>query len=456
MTKPLTNTHTPRRCPGLTRRQLLQAGSLATLGLSLPALMQSRVAATGGASPRARACIVVYQIGGPAQHETFDPKPNAPEDFRGEFQPIATSLPGVLVSEHLPRLAQLAHKYAIIRSCTHNDPEHNSACHAYMTGRMHPRRGQIVPPSPDDFPPYGAVVSRLRPTLRPVPNWVTMPDYLMNGSVPYPSQNAGFLGPSHDPFTVRADPNQENFQIQGLALTPEAGAGLTDRANLLAQVNQQSPALAGEAADSLDACYQRAFDLLAAPDTRAAFDLAREPAALRDRYGRTTWGQCLLLARRLVEAGVPLVTVNLSQNGSAVWDTHGNNFTTLRQSLLPRFDQSFSALLEDLDDRSLLAETLVLAGGEFGRTPRVNSGAGRDHWPWVYSVVLAGGGVRGGLVHGASDPYGAYPSSQPVAPGDLAATVYHSLGLAPSSEIHDRLGRPFPIALGQILSSLLD
>lgn len=442
------------RRDGMTRRNFLRVGALGPLGLALPALLAGRAAASGGAAPRGRSCIFVYCPGAPAHQETFDPKPDAPEDFRGEFGITRTNVPGTIVSEHLPRLARLADQYCLVRSCNHDDPEHNSACHAHMTGRMHPRRGQIVPPTPDDFPPFGAVVSRLRPTRRPVPSWVALPDVLLNNSIPYPSQNAGFLGGAFDPFLVRGDPNRPDFRLPGLS-APH-GVRLDDRAHLRQELGRLGSAVAPALpVQNMEASFDRAFTLLGSTATRDAFDLSREPEMLRDRYGRHTWGQSLLMARRLVEAGVPLVTVYLSQGSTAIWDTHGDNFRTLRDRLLPPFDRGLAALLVDLEDRGLLDETLVVAGGEFGRTPRVNSGAGRDHWPWVYSTFLAGAGVRGGAVHGSSDRYGAFASNNPVGPGDLAATIYQCLGLNPQTEIHDRLGRPFPLALGQPIQAII-
>lgn len=447
-----------RFCDGVSRRNFLRIGALGTLGLSLPGFYHQLDAATPprSRSGRAKACIFLYQVGAPSHFETFDPKPEAPEEVRGEFGVVGTTLPGVVFSEHVPRLASLAHKLCIVRSCSHDDPEHNSACHAHLTGRMHPQKGRIVPPSPDDFPPYGAVVSRLRPTALPVPTWVTMPNVLLNNGIPYPSQNAGFLGAAYDPLFVRGDPNQRNFRLDGLNLEEEARARLNLRTRLLGAVDRTTGLGERPAPAVMESCHERARTLLASPRTREAFTLDREPARIREQYGRHTWGQSLLLARRLVEAGVPLVSVYLSNGGQAVWDTHGNNFNALRNDLLPRFDRALAALLGDLDDRGLLDETLVVAGGEFGRTPKINGGAGRDHWPFVYSTLYAGGGIRPGTIYGSSDRIGGYPSSLPVSPGDMAATVYHCLGLDPESHIHDRLGRPFPLALGRPIQGILN
>ncbi|MFO0966899.1 MAG: DUF1501 domain-containing protein [Gemmataceae bacterium] len=431
--------------------------------LSLPFLLHGRTAGLphprpsppkGRSSAPARSCIFVYCPGAPAHQETFDPQPDAPPEYRGEFGPIPTNVPGTIVSEHLPLLSRLADRYCLIRSCNHNDPEHNSACHAHMTGRMHPRKGQIVPPSPDDFPPYGAVVSRLRPTRRPVPNWVALPEVLLNNSIPYPSQNAGFLGGAFDPLLVRGDPNRPGFRLQGLD-APD-GVSLPGRGHLRSELTRLGRPIESTAAvRTMESSYQRAYTLLASAATRDAFELSREPEPIRKRYGRHTWGQSLLLARRLVEAGVPLVTVYLSNGSQACWDTHGNNFTDLKNRLLPPFDRGLSALLIDLEARGLLDETLLVVGGEFGRTPQINSGAGRDHWPWVYTTFLAGAGVRGGAVWGSSDRHGAFASANPVSPGDLAATIYHCLGLNPRAEIHDRLARPYPLALGEVIRGIL-
>jgi len=438
----------------LTRRDFLRVGALGPLGLTIPGWFDTRVQASATPSRAPRSCIFVYCPGAPAHQETFDPKPDAPAEVRGEFGPIPTNVPGTFVSEHLPLLARLADKYCLVRSCNHDDPEHNSAAYAHMTGRMHPRRGQIVPPTPDDFPPFGAVVSRLRPTRRPVPSWVALHDVLLNNGIPYPSQNAGFLGGAFDPFQVRSDPNRADFRLPTLT-TPD-GVRLDDRSHLRSELGRLGPAVdRNHAVRNMEASFERAFNLLNAPATRDAFELGREPASLRERYGRHIWGQSLLLSRRLVEAGVPLVTVYLSQGNTAIWDTHGNNFSMLRDRLLPPFDRGISALLLDLEQRGLLDDTLVVVGGEFGRTPRVNSGAGRDHWPWVYTTFFAGAGTRGGAVFGSSDRYGAYASSNPVSPGDLAATIYHCLGLNPQAELHDRLGRPYSLATGSVIESIL-
>jgi uncharacterized protein (DUF1501 family) len=449
-----------RFCDGIHRRNFLRLGALSTLGLSLGDLWTARAAAAKpkpGNTGKARSCIFVFLAGAPAHQETFDPKPDAPAEFRGEFKPIQTNVPGTLVCELLPKLAQLADKYCVVRSCTHDDPEHNSAAYAHLTGRMHPLKGRIAPPTPDDFPPFGAVVGKLKPTKKPVPNWVTLPEYMINAGVPFPSQNAGFLGSPCDPLFVKGDPAQPGFKLDSLRTSPELETRLEDRWALNLQLdNFARGADRSDAVRSMTGHYQRAYSLLSSPLTRDAFDLSKEKEELRTQYGKNTWGQCLLLARRLVEARVPLVTVYLTNAGGGMaWDTHGGHFKQCKDNLLPQFDLALSALLRDLDQRGLLGETLVVSGGEFGRTPKINDNAGRDHWPWVYSTLYAGGGIKGGIVHGASDRSGGQPSLLPVKPANLAATLYHCLGIDPASEIHDRLNRPFAIAQGEPVNAIL-
>jgi hypothetical protein len=454
-------------CRGPGRRAFLRVGSLPLLGLSLPDLLRARAAAKPALTQKggkAETCIFLFLQGGPAHQDTFDPKPAAPPEFRGEFEAIATQVPGTLICEHLPRLARLANRYALIRACAHDDPEHNSAAHACLTGRMHPKKGQIVGPSADDFPPFGAVLTKRRPPVGGMPPWVTLPAYLINSGVPFPSQNAGFLGGAYDPLAIRSDPNAPGFTIAGLTVTEGLPLPrLEGRGGLRRELEQLARGVDTTASvQTMDRCYQRAFDLILSPTARVAFHLAAEPAAVRDRYGRTPFGQSVLLARRLAEAGVPLITVSFTTTtprrpGCGIsWDTHEDNFPDLKNKLLPDLDRALSALLEDLEDRGLLSATLVIAAGEFGRSPKVgqrltNAGAtanGRDHWTKCYSVLWAGGGVHGGLVYGASDKYAASPTTPPVTPAALAASLYHALGVDPHLELYDRFGRPFTLTMG--------
>ena len=457
----------------LGRRNFLRIGGLATLGVTLPGLLRARESTSASAVEKrgkAKSCIFIFLQGGPAHQDTFDPKPDAAVEYRGEFKAIATNVPGTLVCEHLPRLARLADRYALIRSCYHDDPEHNSAAYACLTGRMHPDKGRIVGPSVHDFPPYGAVVAKVRPPTKAVPAWVTMPAYLINSGVPFPSQNAGFLGGPCEPLAIRSDPNGAGFVVEGLDLSRSTSRERFDaRRNLWQQLDELARRVdAAAAVQIMDTSYQRAFDLIFSPDARGAFRLSAEAAPVRERYGRTPFGQSVLLSRRLVEAGVPLVTVYYTSatprrpGCSISWDTHEDNFPDLKNKLLPDLDRALSALLEDLEQRGLLSETLVVAAGEFGRTPRVgqqltNAGStanGRDHWTRCYSVLWAGGGVHGGLVYGASDKKAAYPALQPVTPADLAASLYHALGVDPHLELSDREGRRLILSPGEPILSL--
>jgi hypothetical protein len=451
----------------MNRRELLCVGGLATLGLTLPDLLRAQAAPRLAREKRgkAKACIFLFLQGGPAHQDSLDPKPDSPVEFRGEFKAIATRVPGTLVCEHLPRLARLADHYALLRSCTHDDVEHNSAAYACLTGRMHPNKGQIVAPAADDFPPFGAALAKVRPASKGMPPWVTMPAYLINSGVPFPAQNAGFLGGACDPLAIRNDPNVPDFAVEGLSLSTDMSRPRLDaRRSLSQQLDGLARGIdAATSVRTLESCRQRAFDLILSLATRTAFHLSAEPAAVRERYGRSPFGQSLLLSRRLVEAGVQLVTVYYTSEkprrpGCAIsWDTHEDNFPDLKNKLLPDLDRALSALLEDLEQRGLLAETLVVAAGEFGRTPRVGqritdaaaTANGRDHWTRVYSVLWAGGGVRGGLVYGASDKHAAEPAHLPVTPAALAASLFHALGVNPHGEVQDRQGRPHALTLGE-------
>ncbi len=450
------------------RRQLLRIGSLGCLGLNLPRLWRAEEARANGPpagrSPASRAggtaksCIVIFYYGGPCHLDTWDLKPRAPLEVRGEFRPIASRVTGIQVSEHLPRSARVTDKLAIVRSLYHPMRNHNAAVVEALCGRT-PAKGdlELLADDPNSFPCYGSALSYLSPAARGVPTHVALP-HVMYNVVVLAGQNAGFLGAAHDPFQVTRDPNDPNFRVGELELPAELPtARLEHRRSLLSLVNAQSQQAHHLAEQGQMNVYQeRAFDLLRGEKVRRAFELSKERAALRERYGRNTLGQSLLLARRLVEAGVRLVNVNdkISNGQLANWDSHENNFGRLKNDLLPPADQAFSALIEDLDARGLLESTLVIALGEFGRTPRINKAAGRDHWPDCFSVVLAGGGVKGGVVHGSSDRLGAYPATDPVTSGDLAATLFWALGLDPATELHDLTRRPFPLAAGEPLRKL--
>jgi hypothetical protein len=442
------------------RRRFLQLGGLGCFGLSLPKLYEAQAAAAtspGAAQGRIKSCIVIFYYGGPSHIDTYDMKPAAPAEVRGEFQSIASSVPGLRICEHLPRTAPWMHKLALVRSFHHPMRNHNSGAVEALCGRT-PVKGDLELLSHDptvDFPCYGAALSRLSAGGGTAPAHVALP-HVMYNVVMLPGQTSGFLGPAFNPLQVTQDPNAADFRVGELELPSEVpSARLEGRRELLAQVGGSADSEQG-GPRSMSVFQQRAFNLLRSDEVRRAFDLGPEPAALRDRYGRTTFGQSLLLARRLVESGVQFVNVHdkITNGQLANWDSHQDNFPRLKNDLLPPADQAFSALIEDLDARGRLDSTLVVALAEFGRTPRINRSGGRDHWPDCYTVVLAGGGVTGGAVYGASDKLGAYPDLDPVTPGDLAATIFSLFGIDPATEIHDALGRPFRVAEGRPVRTL--
>ncbi|MCS6851241.1 MAG: DUF1501 domain-containing protein [Gemmataceae bacterium] len=445
----------------LTRRDLLEVGAVSLLGLTAADLMRAREAPTNNTRARsfgrARSCVVIFLWGGPGQQDLWDLKPDAPAEIRGEFRPVATTVPGTQISDQLPQLARQMDKVTLVRSVTHRDSEHGSAAYTALTGHPHPLPGTNTPTRADDFPTYGSVVTKLRPANRAIPTAVILGPVMHQGPrPPVAGQNAGFLGRSYDPFRVAEDPSGADFQVE--ALQPAVGVTaerLEDRRALLEVLDRQARQLEALAGHGLTAHQQRAFELLQSPQTRRAFDLSAEPAALRERYGRSRFGQALVLARRLVEAGVPFITVNWEKQNGDQWDTHKRNFGRLRE-LLPVFDRGLAAFLADLHDRGLLETTLVYCLGEFGRSPRINADAGRDHWPHCYSVLLAGGGVPAGAVVGASDRFAAYPSANPMTPGDLSATLFYSLGIDPQTHLTDPQGRPLPVSPGRVVAELLE
>jgi hypothetical protein len=451
-----------RLCDGITRREALRIGGLSFGGLLWSDCLRARSAMkpAGGKFGKAKACILIFNYGGPSHLDLWDLKPDAAREIRGEFRPAATCVPGISITEHLPHLARLANRYAILRSVTHRDNDHAIGTYLALTGYSHPKNkilGIEPPATPLDMPALGSVVSKLRPAERPVFPYVTLGDLRHLGNNDSMGQLAGCLGKVYDPFTVAfTRPVHGELDLRGVAaLWAKVDARrLGGRKQLLAKLHRTAPALESTAGmRNLDAFTRRAHELLASPASRDAFDLEKEPAKVRESYGPNSFGQNCLLARRLVEAGVPLVTVN--SVGNRDWDTHGNNFKTLKDTLLPPTDRGVSALLKDLDGRGLLDETLVVWMGDMGRTPRINKGAGRDHWSFCYSVVMAGGGVRGGQVHGSSDRSAAYPSTNPVSPADLVATIYHCLGIDPRTHIIDQQGRPFVASTGKPLRALL-
>jgi hypothetical protein len=449
----------------MTRRRLLQIGGAGLLGALLPDLLQAGPARSSR-RPRAKSVIFLHQFGGPSHLDSFDMKPEAPAEVRGKYRPIRSSAAGIVVSELLTNTARVMDKVTLVRSVRHEMRNHNSAGYYSLTGFAPLTDDQRLRDTRDLSPAYGSVVDRFAPAAAGTPSFVAYPHVIADGSIT-PGQHASFLGQEHDPFFISQDPNADDFRLPELSLpdslTPER---LGNRREMMGLIDGAARVLEISArARGIDAHYQRALTMLTSPTFRRAFDLASEPASVRDRYGRTTYGQGCLLARRLVEAGVRFVTVYFAASiggqstVSGGWDTHGFNnnpmYPVLDQYLLPITDQTLPTLLTDLDTRGLLDDTLVIWAGEFGRSPRINNMAGRDHWPQCYTVLLAGGGVRRGHVHGASDRLGAYPALDPVRPEDLSATLFHLLGIDPHSEVRDPLDRPLPISTGSVINGVL-
>lgn len=453
--------------PTMSRRHWLAQGPALWLGGCGVSAAQAAVPTKA----RAKTVLFVVANGGQSQLETWDPKPLAPREVRGDFSPIHTSVPGALFSEHLPLLAQRAHKFAVVRSMSHEDLDHGSALYLTLTGQYHARRSANPLPSPTDWPTMGSVVKRMRPTHDSIETAVHL-----NGPAQIPinigaGQFTGFLGPEYEPMTL-GDVTAEATTLPGLTPLPTLAASRRQtRAQLLQGLDRDW------VSDSLEAqrhaaLYDRAFELLDRPSVQYAFDLDREKSALRDRYGRNRSGQACLLARRLVEAGVPWITLFWNHTGRGQdlapedteeygWDTHNDIFDALKNRLLPRFDQSFSTLLDDLYDRGLMDSTLLVCAGEFGRAPLValeknfaGESPGRKHWAACYSVVAAGAGVQAGKIVGASDRRGAYPATESWGPWDLTATMFNALGLDPESHFTDKTGRPFPLTTGRVIAPL--
>ncbi len=455
-------------CP--TRRQLIQFGGAGYLGLNLGGLWNAQAAPVPRAAPAKpiRACILVFYYGGPSHLDTYDLKPNAPAEVRGEFAPIATSVPGMRISEHLPRMAKAMHKVALVRSVHHAAHLHDSASIHALTGR--PLDGpdrELFSPLPQFFPSYGSAVAYFqRDRRRDVP-FASLP-FTFHNVVNTPCQGGGFLGSGYDTLKVEVDASKHGYDAETLRRTGELGSRrLLERRDLLHKIGRSS----------IEGMYEKAYRLLDSEAIRRAMDITQEPRRVRDRYGfgpqpvavgegggggngaemgvaQSMRGQNLLLARRLVEAGVPFVNVYDFKQQGQNWDAHFKGANQHKSFLLPPADQSLSALIEDLDSRGLLDSTLIVAMGEFGRTPKINKDAGRDHWPHCYTVLLAGGGVQGGAVYGSSDRLGAYPATDPVTPGDLAATIFWRFGLDPAAEIHDTTGRPYRLATGEPIVKL--
>jgi hypothetical protein len=430
--------------------------------LALPQLLKlQELQASTGTNATADACILIFLWGAPSQFETFDPKPDAPAGIRGEFGIIRTSVSGTYVSEHVPLLAQRGHQFTLVRTCMQSSTHHQSAGYEALTGHAPARDAVALTATPSDHPNLGSVVARLAATHSDLPEFVTLPQLIADVGNLTPGQFAGFLGHRYDPLAITKDPSAANFRVDELSLRQEVPlARLNARRSLLDTVDRQSRFLEATAeARALTAHEDRACRLLTSPAVARAFALAREPESLRARYGMNSFGQSCLLARRLVEAGVKLVTVYGACGGKTpqdAWDTHVDNFNRHKNVLLPPMDQGTSALLDDLEQRGMAKRTLVLWMGEFGRTPKINAKAGRDHWANCYSVLLAGGGVRAGHLHGQSDRNGAFPRrGQVYTPADICATVYHCLGIDYRTELQDVLGKPVRITYGRPMFDVL-
>jgi hypothetical protein len=422
------------------RRDFLKVGLTSFLGLGLDDWLRLRAFAADRSGPKARSpvrnCILIWLAGGPSHIDTFDPKPNAPADIRGEFKPIATSVPGLQISEVFPRLAKVMNQVTLIRSMTSPEADHGRASHHMMTGYR---------PSPAlVYPSHGSVVSKVREATRGMlPPYVTIPDD--------PSfATSGYLTPAYDPFAVSGDPNQEGFRVRNL--TPPDKVTLDRLLRRRAMVKSLDEFAREVPPTSLttsrDQFAEQAYSLMTSGAALAAFRMADESPATRDKYGRTTFGQSCLLARRLVEAGVSVVTINDRGTGPLGWDTHAQNFPTIKNTLAPPLDQGLSALLDDLGERRVLENTLVVMMGEFGRTPKINGNAGRDHHGRANSVILAGAGIPGGLVVGKTDARGDNPTERPVTPADLAAVIYRKLGIDPERKFEAPDGRPIRLVDG--------
>jgi len=471
-----------RLCDGSTRRDFLTAGSMGLFGLTLPQFLSWQKAQAASTARlqgmkgfgAAKSVILIFLQGGPSHLDIWDPKPEAPSNIRGEFKPIPTKVAGIQLSETMPMLAQAVDKCTLIRSMSYT-PEglfnHTAAIYQMLTGyppdKVSPS-GQLEPPSPADFPTAGSHISKMKPPAEPVLPFVELPRTLQESNVVGKGGAAGFLGKAYDPYRLYQDPNKP-IRLDDLTLRREIPADrLQDRFTLLKGINASMPELDKALKPyALDEYYSKAFELVLSGKARDAFDLEKEPAQIRERYGRTTFGQGALMARRLIEAGTRFVQLNWPAvaNGNPEvdsWDTHAANFKPLKNLHCPVLDQTLSALLEDMSQRGLLGETLVIAVGEFGRSPRLgvstsgntNAPDGRDHWPYCYTAMIAGAGIPGGKLYGASDQTGSSPKENPVHPTDLLATVYYTLGIDPDMEIRNHLDQPRELVKGKPLTGL--
>ena len=455
--------------PGLfDRREMLRLGGLGMLGLSLPMLMERTAAADSPAAKKSKSfgkaknCIILYLSGGPAQLDTFDPKPDAPEDIRGEFGTIQTTLPGVRFSELLPNAAKWMDKSALVRTMWHEHNDHGRGSYWMFTG--YPYLGSVSDVNSmarSDMPHMGACLAKLAPGKGPLPPWAIVPHRMDVAGGRRSGQFAGALGPKFDPLLTGGNPNDDNFKLDHLPLAANLPADVVKRRlSLVDQLNAQSSALNDLAvSQTIRDSQAKAVDVLSSDAVRKAVDLSAVSKDDRERYGRNLFGQSVMLGRRLLDTGCRLVQCNWQRtqgiNGFA-WDTHWNNFTAHKDDLVPPFDKAFGALMTDLTKEGKLDETLVVVAAEFGRSPKITrSNSGREHWPECYSVLFAGGGIKGGQVYGKSDKIAGRPAENPVTPADFVATIYHCLGIDPAGEIHDQANRPISLSKGAPIAALL-
>jgi len=447
------------------RRQALKVGGAGLLGLNMPGILRASER-SAVIKPRAKRVIFLFQWGGPSPIDMFDMKPDAPADIRSPYKPIQSSVPGLQVCEHLPKMAKMMEKVTLIRSVHHKMKHHNSAGYYALSGHEPPSDDQRLRDLPELYPAYGSVVDRLAPSRGAIPTFVSYPYTLRDGSIT-PGQHASFLGKAHDPLFFEEDPNSDQFSLPQLSVPADLDSDrLTRRRDLQKFIDNQSRLLDdNETIRGFDQYYDKALNMLTSSKVRKAFDLSQEGDEIREKYGRTTYGQSVLLARRLAESGVKVTTVYFSNSiggrtiGSGGWDTHGFDGSRMYKIVdkyhFPVTEQTLPTLLVELEERGMLDETLVVWMGEFGRTPKINKNESRDHWPNCYTVLMAGGGVKGGYIHGASDRYTMAPDEDPVKPEDLAATIYYLLGISPGTEIYNKDNRPLPIGGRPILDIMV-
>lgn len=446
---------------GLSRREMIRVGGLSMGGVALPDLLarpataDSSTATRGPGFGRAKRCIILYLSGGHPQHDMFDPKPDAPVEIRGEFSTIETSVPSLRFGEHCPLSAGLMNQMALIRSMNHTHNDHGRGSYWMFTGYMYPGSvPDVNNMSRQDMPHLGSCLAKLAPGRGPMFPFIIVPHRMDVAGGRRAGQFAGMLGPKYDPMLTGGNPNDDDFRLDHIPLVPNEEPGIIRRRmGLVDQLNQQIDYLqTGALAQSLKENQVKALDVVGSEAVRRAVDLSKIDAIERERYGRNLFGQSVLLGRRLLQAGTRLVQCNWQRaqgkNGFA-WDTHWNNFSALKEELIPAFDRAFYALMTDLAQTGELAETLVVVASEFGRSPKVTlKNGGREHWPELYNVLMAGAGIQGGQVYGASDKLGAYPAENPVGPEDFVATIYHQLGIDPHTELHDQQNRPFQLTKG--------